>query len=555
MKTVLSERRKLNAGGVDAISQQISTALLGYPDLSRRDILRLQLSAEEIMLHWMAEPGEADVQLIIEEKGHRLDLTLLLKDVPYRVSPLSTDAFAGLNAADEMLANLGIDWIYQYDRGQNSAYISIEAKRSYRVRHVLTAMALAVFAAVGLRLLAPEAGAVLQSRVIHPLLELCSRFLTAVVSPMMLLAVISGVLSVGSPRSLNYVSKFVCIRYIFSMLVTVLCAGAVCALCFPFQINGRGSGDSQAFFQFVSGIVPDNVLSPLIEGNMLQIVFLGVIIGIAMLFLQRRVVLMNRAVEEANAIIFRILTGFEKALPGFVFFSMLDTCLGMDSHDLSSYMRLLVLFAAFLIVVIAVQFWYVSRKIGVGPKTLWAVLRPTFMAQLSSACSSSAFSEAYDACEKKLGVESKLVGFALPIGTVIHKPLIAAEFVFVISAIRGMTGESMDIVSMLLLLFIAILMSMAYPPVSGGEISCYTVLLLQMGMNANLLAVACTLSALFDLLEAPGNTLCTELQLLLTARRHGLMTGGKVAAARKGDIGAGAPGGADCACGVKKSDK
>lgn len=150
------------------------------------------------------------------------------------------------------------------------------------------------------------------------------------------------------------------------------------------------------------------------------------------------------------------------------------------------------------------------------------------MAQLSSTCSSASFSEAYDACEKGFGIKSKLVGFALPIGTVIHKPLIAAEFMFVISAIRGMTGDGMDPASMLLLMFIAILMSMAYPPISGGEISCYTVLLLQMGMNANLLAVACTLSTLFDLLEAPGNTLCTELQLLLTAHKHGLMTGGRV---------------------------
>ena len=82
----------------------------------------------------------------------------------------------------------------------------------------------------------------------------------------------------------------------------------------------------------------------------------------------------------------------------------------------------------------------------------------------------------------------------------------------------------------------AFLTSVAYPPVSGGEISCYTILLLQMGMSSSLLAVACSLSALFDTLEAPCNTLCTELQLLLTARKHNLMTGGRAAQMQKEEV-------------------
>lgn len=274
-------------------------------------------------------------------------------------------------------------------------------------------------------------------------------------------------------------------------------------------------------------------MTPLIEGNIIQIVFLGVVIGTAMLFLQRRVGVVNRMVGEMSAIILKILTGFEKALPAFVFLSIFDTGLGIDMVSLAAYGKLFVLFVLFLVVVVLVQLCYTSYRIGIDLRAVWRTLKPTFMAQLSSACSSSAFTEAYDACERDFGVDSKLAGFALPIGTVIHKPLIAAEFVFIISAVQGMTGGSMDPFSMLILMFVAIVVSMAYPPISGGEISCYTVLLLQMGMDANLLAVACTISALFDMLEAPGNTLCTELQLLLTAYRHDLMSGGKTAAPQK----------------------
>ena len=528
MKTILHDTFLLDAAGVDGISEEIAEVLAGYPHIGKRDILRLRLSAEEILLHWRQESGALRVQLVIEEGGRWLSLMLLLDGITYRLAPPAASEISGINGVEGTLANLGIDWIYQFDHGQNSAYISVEARESHRVQHVLTAMALAIAAAAALRLLLPAGTAPVQTYVTQPLLDLCSKFLTAVVTPMMLLAVISGVLSVGSPRTFNRVGRFACVRFLFSMLVVILCAGAVCAVCFPFDLTVEGDGHAGTFIGFLSGIVPDNALSPLIDGNMLQVVFVGFVVGLAMLFLQRRVGLSAQLVDEAGVIVLKLLTGFERAMPVFVFLSMFSTALSANVESLVSYGKMILLFAAFAIVVTAVQFVYVVCRLKLPGRLVWETLRPTFMAQLASACSSSAFSDAYDACEKGFGIDKKLVGFALPIGTVIHKPLIAAEFVFVIFAIREMSGTTMTLGALLLLLLMAFLTSVAYPPVSGGEISCYTILLLQMGMSSGLLAAACTLSALFDMLEAPCNTLCTELQLLLTAHKHGLVSGGKV---------------------------
>ena len=383
MKTILRDTHSLDAAGVDNISEQIADVLADYPYITKRDILRLRLGAEEILLHWRQEVGELRVELSIEEKGRWVDLMLQMDGVPYRLTPPDAAEVSGVSGVESTLANLGIDWTYQFDHGQNSAYISVEARESHRVRHVLTAMALAAASAVLLRLL-PAAVDVVQNYVTQP-------------------------------------------------------------------------------------------------------------------------------------------------LPAFVFLSMLSTGLTADVDTLLSYGRMILLFAAFCTVVTAVQFAYVARRTGYPVGKMWEILRPTFMTQLASACSSSAFSDAYDACERGFGMDRRLVRFALPIGTVIHKPLIAAEFVFVIFAIRDMTGDTMTLGALLLLAVMAFLTSVAYPPVSGGEISCYTVLLLQMGISSDLLAAACALSALFDMVEAPCNTLCTELQLLLTARKHNLMTGGKAA--------------------------
>ena len=140
MKIILRDTFLLDAPGVDAISEQIADVLGDYPYITKRDILRLRLGAEEILLHWRQEVGALHVTLSIEEKGRWVDLMLQLDGVPYRLTPPSAAETSGINGVEGTLANLGIDWIYQFDHGQNSAYISVEAKESHRVRHVLTAM-------------------------------------------------------------------------------------------------------------------------------------------------------------------------------------------------------------------------------------------------------------------------------------------------------------------------------------------------------------------------------------------------------------------------------
>lgn len=84
MKTILRDTHSLDAAGVDNISEQIADVLADYPYITKRDILRLRLGAEEILLHWRQEVGELRVELSIEEKGRWVDLMLQMDGVPYR---------------------------------------------------------------------------------------------------------------------------------------------------------------------------------------------------------------------------------------------------------------------------------------------------------------------------------------------------------------------------------------------------------------------------------------------------------------------------------------
>lgn len=140
---------------------------------------------------------------------------------------------------------------------------------------------------------------------------------------------------------------------------------------------------------------------------------------------------------------------------------MADTALTTDVSGLITYVKVTLLLAAFLAAVTASQFVLVVLRLKIPVAKLWTILKPSFMVQLASASSSVAFAESYEACERGFGIDRKLVRFALPIGTVMHKPLIAAEFIFIIAAARGADGVGLNTGSLLILMLMAFLLSVA----------------------------------------------------------------------------------------------
>lgn len=519
IKRLKKEIYRLEAEGIDQISEEIGANLRKYPDLSRKDILRLRLSAEDILMHWMGVAKDLTIELLIEEHGREVNITMSLDGITYKKDPLEMSGAEGMGMVDNMMAALGIGWLYQFDRGRNIIYTTVTTSHRNQAAELGVTLLCAVISVILLRLAPQSFTGFVQKYVLDFLFNYGSRFLTAIVSPMMFLAVVGGVLSVGSPRYLQEKGQYVCRQFLWSTFTVIVTAGVVCMIAFSFHPDFSVETGIRPVAAFLSEIVPDNVISPFLEGNMIQIILMGVIVGIAMLYLQRQVRTLNRFVEEGNALICKIISGFETGILVFIYLSMVNMGLTTDLHKILAFVKVFILFVLFIFLAVYVQLSMTAKRTGIPKKDIWSKLKETAMAQLNSASSSVAFTGAYDACESAFGIDKKLVGFALPVGTVIHKPFIAAEFVFMIAAAKTAQGDGLNISSMLLLMFLAFVVSIAYPPVSGGEITCYTILLTQMGLPASFLAFACALSSIFDILESPANTLSTEFRLLMTAQK------------------------------------
>ena len=105
--------------------------------------------------------------------------------------------------------------------------------------------------------------------------------------------------------TLQQIGRKMILGYSLPVLIAVVGCGL---LAMPF-LNLVFSADTASYGQFAAvldlifGIVSGNILSPFVEGNTLQIIFLASVFGIAMLFLERKTAAVAKATEQLNQIV------------------------------------------------------------------------------------------------------------------------------------------------------------------------------------------------------------------------------------------------------------
>ena len=166
----------------------------------------------------------------------------------------------------------------------------------------------------------------------------------------------------------------------------------------------------------VLDIVPGNFFTPFTEGNPLQIIFVAVLIGMAMLILGNKATAAASFVEQSNYIVQLIMEAVSSFVPLFVFGSILNMIL---NNDFSVFLPAYKLIPAMLMgdaILLAVYLVLVCAGRKVHPRVLLKKMMPTFLIALTTASSSAAFGVNMECCEKDLGIDRRIVNLGVPLG-------------------------------------------------------------------------------------------------------------------------------------------
>jgi Na+/H+-dicarboxylate symporter len=527
VKITFQQTYDLRPEQIDDTADQLEGFLKEKYALQGKEIIRLKYSLEEILLNWMAEHPGAKVQFSIVEKRRMLDFSVRLEGEGTSVSsnPIKTSEEFGSNEfAGMILANLGISWMHQFTNGFNVVSTRIPWKKANPLKRILLAIVLAVASIFLFSFLPDAASDIYLNYAVLPLFDAFLAALSAAVGPLIFMTVAGGIISIGDPTQLGSIGKNLCFRWLGQLLLVSGISLVLMVCFFPIQggvssLKGEGGSDIIRLF---TDIIPSNIVDPFSSGNTLQIIFMAIVVGVSALLLKNKVGVIVQAIEQFNLIIQQIMGGITGLLPVFVYLSLVKTGLSGQSFEFEKILKMILLYLAGILVYICYLLVSTKRKMKIPLKEIISAIFPNCAIAFATASTASVFEDCRHSLTK-LGMDENLVDFGLPLGFVVYMP--GFLIWLVLFGATGMETYSIPITidKIVILVIVSLMVSIASPPIPGGAITCMAMLFTQLGIPAELLAIASVTDFLQDSVSTSLHVFGNEIQLLRAANDLNLM--------------------------------
>ena len=468
--------------------------------MERKEILRLRLTVEECLLGWLTKEAVGKTLVFICDKKLLRKPYIELRFTGKPNNPYVSDSRNELGAfGRSTLKTLGLSPTYAYEDKINSLRFELAVRKLSTLQQL--ALVIAASVVVGLLgLLLPEnILSVIRDGVISPIYDTFFNVLGCVAGPMIFLSVAWGVYGIGDAATLSKVGK----RMLFTFIGMDFLVGGCGIVLFPLfglSLSGDAAGGMNLtdMLSMLLGIFPSTIVEPFATGNTLQIIFLGFAVGVALLFLGKRTEAVARAIEQVNYLVQFFMEFISKLVPYVVFLVVVSLMWSGTMEMLLTSWKILLVLIMGALVLTALYYAYAALHLKTGFAVLFKKCVPSFLVAFTTASSAAAFATNMDICRKKLGVSDSVSGFGVPLAMVMHKPCSVINILCVSFFFAEYYGIECSAAWLLTAVFIAVILAIATPPIPGGGTLAYSLLMAQLGIPMEALAVALAIDMLSD---------------------------------------------------------
>lgn len=301
----------------------------------------------------------------------------------------------------------------------------------------------------------------------------------------------------------------------------------------------QGSGDAaqqlldQSPLQFIVDIVPENFFAAASDnGNMLQIVFVALLlgIGIVQIPIQKSQVLIN-VFEALNDVIIKIVDLIMKVAPYGVFALMAVVIIDLAGDDIGQALVLLQALGWYCLAVIIGLFVHVFVVYStlfklfskMKLKDFFKAIQPAILLGFSTSSSVATLPVTMERVEKNLGVEDEVSSFVLPVGATINMDgtslYQAVAAVFIAQAL----GMDLTIAQQLIIVLTATLASIGAAGVPGAGIIMLVIVLQSIQVPLEGIALILGVDRILDMLRTSVNITGDAAVAVVVAYTEGLL--------------------------------
>ena len=520
----------LDAAGIDLISDKIAEKMK-KAGVRKKDILRLRLTIEDHLVRVSQHCG-SDTTVTLR-MGRRFC-------TPYVYICYEGDEFdptASDDPSPYVFPDMGLDLQWSCRHGINTLYVKAPYQTPKSEVFLIGAVVLALLAGFLNGLIPTQVSQVAADYVLTPVSNAFMGVLGAFVRFMIFFSVMSGICSIGSLSDFSKMGRHLAGR----MIIRTFAGTAFCVVTMiPFYKFGSGEikeGVSQIskIIDLIFSIFPNDLLSPFIEGNTLQIIFIAVMSGSVILMLGEKSEQLRKSIHDLTLLFSHIIVIICKFLPIYIFSSLVLLIWKNGSGMFIKFWKPLVLSTAVLTLFVAVKVIYVSIRFKISPLKFLATIKGTMLVALATASSAAALSDVLKINENKLGISPKLNGFGVPFANLLIRSVVGSIFVITIYYMAEAYAVPVNIGWFVTAWIMCSVLSIAAPPVPGGSLVVMEMLLTQLGIPIEGIAVAGLITLITEFTCTSAMQGLSHCEMLINADDLNMLDRSKLDALKSGN--------------------
>lgn len=533
---------------MEAIPEGISflTLTLKKTRMNSKEANRAILMAEEAMVKlFQHAPPEATAKLAVIRRMGSLSLKLSVpgpefefeKDVDFCMDMQMDESDSQAEATiRDLLLNAFRDKLRYKNRNKcNIVFISVKESEKRLLYWTVAALISSILLGLLLCQLLPEAGALtLNDYLLSPVKTMFLNALKMVVAPVVFFSIMSCVSQFSNLADFGKTGGKVMGFYMFTTVIAIAMGTAAFLLLRPGQAGAQaltavgqavtGAEDVNiSILDTIVNIVPSNIVQPFVDADMLQIIFIAILCGIAVGMIGDYSRPLKEFFEGCNTLFLKVTTIIVSVIPLAVFCSVCSLVMLTGGDTLVSLIYFLVTVLAGMAGMVVVYSLLILVVARLNPLIFLKKYAPGMLTTFSLGSSNAAMPYNMQICRNDLGISPKVYSFSIPLGATVNMDgtcvylVVAAMF---LARLYGVDLTGSDLTAMFFSVFV---LSVGAPGVPGAGLVCLSVLLVQIGVPVEGAGLMMAIDSIVGMFRAASNTAGDVAISLVVARLEHLL--------------------------------
>ena len=516
----------------------------------QKKIIKAALSAEEVLVQLIAHAPEEkrkEQRILIEAGGFFGEVSLRFKAKGSEFTLAELKQSLSLEDLGDEDANnvvlrlmeklLGDDLSIKNAGGTNR--VTMQVKKSHYAGLLITLACLVLGAATGLFMqnaFPAEISSAISANLFTPVYTMFMNALKMIVAPLVFCSVAASIADFGDLKALGRIALRIVLLYVCTSAIAIFIGFAAYQI-FPIgdpslaeavsleeaeATLAKGENVTISIKDTIVGIIPSDIITPFQKSEMLQLIFMAVMLGIAASAIAKKMPEARNLLVVLNEVCSRITAALVRFIPLVVFCSMAKMMLSMNLGHLMNvavwvpviYFGDILMICAYLVLLLLLG--------GLNPLKFLKGFYPAMVSAFVFSSSNAALPSSMKQCEH-MGISSRVYSFSLPLGATINMD--GSCISLMVSALFFAKIFSIPISgSVLLSLFIAIIvLSLGSPGVPGGNLVCIALLVPQIGVPAEAISLVMGLYPIVSMMQTCANVTGDAVVTAIVSKREKLL--------------------------------